>query len=137
VLDRWPTFRDLLLEDCEEKFISLREAEGIFCGVLASVELLKNGGRFTTPSKVPVPVAVGTTIAGRPRRDPCERNYRTRLLPRMSGVETHVRIRMQDASSRYPSFEGRANTSPTWTAALTATPKHGTPQDAQPVAETP
>jgi putative transposase len=29
VLDRWPTFGDLLLEDCEEKFISLREAEGI------------------------------------------------------------------------------------------------------------
>jgi hypothetical protein len=29
VLDRWPTFRDLLLEDCEENFISLREAEGI------------------------------------------------------------------------------------------------------------
>jgi REP-associated tyrosine transposase len=29
VLDRWPTFRDLLLEDCEGKFISLREAEGI------------------------------------------------------------------------------------------------------------
>ncbi len=29
VLDRWPSFRDLLLEDLEEKFISLREAEGI------------------------------------------------------------------------------------------------------------
>ena len=29
VLDRWPTFRDLLLEDYEEEFISLREAEGI------------------------------------------------------------------------------------------------------------
>jgi hypothetical protein len=29
VLDRWPTFRDLLLEDCEEKFTSLRDAEGI------------------------------------------------------------------------------------------------------------
>src|ERR1700719_3713990 len=29
VLDRWPTFRDLLPEDCEEKFISLREAEDI------------------------------------------------------------------------------------------------------------
>jgi putative transposase len=28
VLGRWPNFRDLL-EDCEEKFISLREAEGI------------------------------------------------------------------------------------------------------------
>jgi hypothetical protein len=27
----------------------------IYCGVLASLELLKNGGRFTTPSKVPVP----------------------------------------------------------------------------------
>ncbi len=29
VLRRWPTFRDLLLEDHEEKFTSLREAEGI------------------------------------------------------------------------------------------------------------
>ena len=29
VLDRWPNFRDLLLEDYEEKFSSLREAGGI------------------------------------------------------------------------------------------------------------
>ena len=29
VLDRWPTFWFLLLEDSEEKFMSLREAEGI------------------------------------------------------------------------------------------------------------
>jgi putative transposase len=29
VLDRWPNFRGLLLEDCEEDFTSLREAEGI------------------------------------------------------------------------------------------------------------
>ena len=29
VLDRWPTRRDLLLEDCETKSTSLREAEGI------------------------------------------------------------------------------------------------------------
>jgi hypothetical protein len=29
VLDRWPAFRDLLLEDHEEKFTSLRGAEGI------------------------------------------------------------------------------------------------------------
>ena len=29
VLGRWPNFRDLLLEDYEEKFTSLREAEGI------------------------------------------------------------------------------------------------------------
>ena len=77
------------------------------------------------------------SFQGTTRTDPCERDYRTRLLPRMSGVETHVRIRMQDASARYPSFEGRANARPAWTAALTATPKHGTPQDAQPVAEAP
>ena len=29
VLDRWPTFQDLLLEDHEEKFTLLRGAEGI------------------------------------------------------------------------------------------------------------
>jgi len=29
VLDRWPTLRDSLSEDCEEKFTSLREAKGI------------------------------------------------------------------------------------------------------------
>jgi hypothetical protein len=28
VLGRWPTFRELLLEGYEEKFTSLREAEG-------------------------------------------------------------------------------------------------------------
>jgi putative transposase len=31
VLDRRPTFRDLLLEDYEEKFSSLREAKGARC----------------------------------------------------------------------------------------------------------
>lgn len=34
---------------------------------------------------------MGTAIAGRPRADPCERNYRTRLLPRMIGVRTGAR----------------------------------------------
>ena len=29
VLDRWPNCRDLLLEDYEEEFTALREAEGI------------------------------------------------------------------------------------------------------------
>ena len=29
MLDRWPTFQDLFLEDHEEKFTSLRGAEGI------------------------------------------------------------------------------------------------------------
>jgi len=87
--------------------------------------------------KVSDPVAVGTTIAGRPRRDPCERNYRTRLLSRMIGVEMHVRARMQDVSARYRSFEGGANARPAGTTALTAMPKHGTPQDAQTVTEAP
>ncbi len=72
-----------------------------------------------------------------PRTDPCERNYRTRLLPRMMGVETNVRKRMQYTRARYPSFEGRANARPTGTAALTATAKHRPPQIAQPVTESP
>lgn len=29
VLDRWPNFRDLLLQDYDEAFTSLRKAEGI------------------------------------------------------------------------------------------------------------
>jgi hypothetical protein len=44
---------------------------------------------------------------------------------------------MQNPSTRYPAFEGRADARPAWTAALTATPEHGAPQDAQPVAEAP
>jgi len=75
------------------------------------------------------------SFQGTTRTDPCERNYRTRLLPRMSSVETHVRKRMQDTRARYPSFEGRTNARPTWTAALAATAKHRPPQIAQPVAE--
>ena len=43
----------------------------------------------------------GTDIAGRPRTDPCERKYRTWLLPRMIRVETHVRKRMQYTRARY------------------------------------
>jgi hypothetical protein len=35
------------------------------------------------------------SFQGTTRTDPCKRNYRTRLLPWMSGVETHVRVRMQ------------------------------------------
>ena len=39
-------------------------------------------------------VAVGTIIADRPRTDPYERHYRIRLLPRISGVKTDLRIGM-------------------------------------------
>ena len=42
---------------------------------------------------------------------------------------------MQDAWTRYPSFEGRTNAIPTRSAALTAAPKKGTPQGAEPVAK--
>jgi hypothetical protein len=31
VLDRWPNFRELLLQDYDEAFTSLRKAEGIGC----------------------------------------------------------------------------------------------------------
>ena len=75
------------------------------------------------------------SFQGTTRTDPCERDYRTRLLPWMSGVETHVRIRMQDPRTRYPSFEGRADSVPTRAAALAATPKHRAAQIAEPVAE--
>src|ERR1700678_869903 len=54
----------------------------------------------------------------------------------MGSVEAHVRIGMQDAGTRYPSFEGWANTFPTRSAALAAAPQHGAPQIAEPVAET-
>ena len=50
--------------------------------------------------KVPVPVTVGTAIASCPRTDPCERNYRTRLLLWMDGVKTNVGIGMQDTGKR-------------------------------------
>jgi hypothetical protein len=44
---------------------------------------------------------------------------------------------MQDARTRYPPFKGWAKTLPTRTAALAATPEHGAPQIAEPVAEEP
>src|SRR5271156_4223545 len=55
----------------------------------------------------------------------------------MSGVESHVRVRMQNTRTWYPSFEGRAYTPPTGTAALAATAKHRPPHVAQPITETP
>ena len=42
---------------------------------------------------------------------------------------------MQDARTRYPSFEGWTDAFPTRSAALAATSKHGAPQIAEPVAE--
>jgi hypothetical protein len=35
------------------------------------------------------------SFQGTTRTDPCERNYRTRLLPWMSGVEAHAGKGMQ------------------------------------------
>ena len=42
-------------------------------------------------------VAVGTTIADRPPHRSVRARLRTRLLPRMSGGEACIRIRMQNA----------------------------------------
>jgi hypothetical protein len=39
-----------------------------------------------------------------PRTEPCERSYRTRLLPRVFGVETRVRERVHDLGSGDPAI---------------------------------
>ena len=44
-----------------------------------------------------VPVAVGTTIADRPPHRSVQARLRIRLLPRMSGGEAGIRIRVQNA----------------------------------------
>jgi hypothetical protein len=68
VLDRWPTFRDLLLEDCEGKFISLKEAEGIgrLLGTAGSVtELERRLGRpiaRRAPGRKAVAIPVGEQL---------------------------------------------------------------------------
>ena len=68
VLDRWPNFRDLLLEDYEEKFTSLREAEGIGrpLGTADFVtELERRLGRPVarrSPGRRAVPVPVGEQL---------------------------------------------------------------------------
>ena len=49
-----------------------------------------------------VMVAVGTTIADRPPHRSVRARLRTRLLPRMSGGETNIRIGMQNAGLRNP-----------------------------------
>jgi putative transposase len=68
VLDRWPTFRNLLLGDCEEKCISLREAEGIGrpLGTAGFVtELERRLGRpiaHRAPGRKTVAIAVGEQL---------------------------------------------------------------------------
>ena len=49
VLDRWPTIRALLSEDCEERFTSLREAEGIGCPVGAAGFVIELERRLDRP----------------------------------------------------------------------------------------
>ena len=67
-----------------------------------------------------VVVAVGTTIADRPRTDPYKRVYALRLLPGMSGGEASIRIGMQNTGSRNPPGQERGETSPSHLCALTA-----------------
>src|ERR1700691_1987470 len=73
----------------------------------------------------------GRVIADRPPYRSVQAELPHTVLPWMSGVETHVRKRMQDTGTRYPSFEGRADARPSGTAALTATAKHRPPEIAQ------
>ncbi len=50
-------------------------------------------------------VAVGTIITDRPRTDPDGRHYRIRLLPWISGVESHCQIRMHQPGAGQPAFQ--------------------------------
>src|ERR1700733_13774181 len=57
-----------------------------------------------------------------PRTDPYKRNCRIRLLPRMHGVEAHVRMRMQDLSTWNPSTDQRQEPRPEHPVALAPPP---------------
>jgi hypothetical protein len=78
---------------------------------------------------------MGRSSLAAPRTDPCERNYRRRLLPRMNSVKTYARIRMESTGTRYPSVESWTNLIPARTTPLTGTPKDAAPQRAEPIAE--
>src|SRR6202521_459493 len=69
---------------------------------------------------IPTLVAVGTTIADRPPHRSVRARLRTRLLPRMSGGETSIRIRMQNAGLWNPPVQDGEQTPPTHLGALTA-----------------
>src|SRR4029079_12734248 len=68
-------------------------------------------------------VAVGDARKGFPRADPCERSYRTRLLPWVLGVGAVVRVRVQDLDLRNPTIDELIEPLPRHPVTLTSTPK--------------
>ena len=66
-------------------------------------------------------VAVGTTVADRPPHRSVRARLRTRLLPRMSGVEALIWVRVQNAGFRNSPVQQWGETIPSYLPALTAT----------------
>jgi putative transposase len=68
LLDRWPNFRDLLLDDYEEDFTSLRKAQGIGSPLGTAdfvTELERRLGRLIArraPGRKAVPNSVGEQL---------------------------------------------------------------------------
>src|ERR1700680_3477056 len=78
----------------------------------------------------PITVAVGTTIADRPPHRSVRARLRTRLLPRMSGGEANIRVRMQNSGLGNPPVQDWKQTSPAHLGALTAANYNTSPQPA-------
>src|SRR5580658_4245851 len=62
-----------------------------------------------------------------PRTDPYVQNCCIRLLPRMNGVEAHIRMRMQDLRTWNPSIDQRPEPFPGHLVSLAPTPKRPIP----------
>ena len=77
-----------------------------------------------------ITVAVGTTIADRPPRRSVQARLRIRLLPRMTGGEACIRVRMQRAGLGNPPVQDWGETSPSHLCALAATDEDAPPQPA-------
>jgi hypothetical protein len=73
------------------------------------------------------PIAVGTASRAAPRTDPSVRDYRTGLLPRVSGVEACVRVGVHHADGRQPSCGESVHPVPVDAGSLAATPKRPVP----------
>src|ERR1700753_3005622 len=80
-------------------------------------------------------VAVGTSITARPPHRSVRAGLPHTAPPLDMGVEAYVRIRMQSAWARNPSFEDRPQTVPIGLAPLTTAAQNMPPETAKPFSE--
>ena len=80
-------------------------------------------------------VAVGTEVTLCPLTDPCERNYRTRLLPRVFDAESLLRVGMSIAEWWNVAFLQFAETLPGLVVPLTAPLQRAPPSSADFITE--